>query len=412
MRILYLNPSGQLGGAEMSLLDILASLRAAKPEWTLGLIAGSDGPLLEQARQLGVAAKVLPFPPAMARLGDSALNRLRQRAKRRATLLKNLLLAGPQTINYLRALRREVAAFAPQLIHTNGFKMHILGVWARVGGVPLVWHIRDYVSRRRVMAHLLRWHAGRCAAVIANSQSAADDMRRVCGDALKIFAVYNAIDLQRFTPEGAKLDLDALAGLPAPPKETVRVGLLGTLARWKGHDVFLQALAQLPPDLPVRGYIVGGALYQTNGSQHSLAELQQMAHDLNLGERIGFTGFISDVAAAMRSLDIVVHASSEPEPFGRVIVEGMACGRAVVASRAGGACEIINEGVDALGHTPGNAAEMAACLRQLINNKDLRAALGRAGRATAEQRFDRRRLAQELLPFYYELTGGTDYFIS
>ncbi len=406
MRILYLNPSGQLGGAEMSLLDILASLREAKPEWTLGLIAGSDGPLLEQARQLGVTAKVLPFPPSVARLGDAALNRLRQRAKRRAVLLKNLLLAGPQTVGYIRGLRREIAAFEPQIIHTNGFKMHVLGAWARVGGVPLVWHVRDYVSRRRVMARLLRWHAGRCAAVIANSQSAADDVRGVCGDSLKIFAVYNAIDLQRFTPEGARLDLDALAGLPAPPSETVRVGLLGTLARWKGHDVFLQALAQLPKDLPVRGYIVGGALYQTEGSQHSLAELQQMAHTLGLDGRIGFTGFIGDVAAAMRGLDIVVHASSEPEPFGRVIVEGMACGRAVVASRAGGAREIINEGVDALGHAPGDAAELAACLAQLVVNKDLRAALGRAGRATAGQKFDRRRLAAELLPIYRELTGA------
>jgi glycosyltransferase involved in cell wall biosynthesis len=406
MRVLYLNPSGQLGGAERSLLDILASLRAAEPSWVLGLIAGSEGPLLEQAQALGVEARVLPFPPSLARLGDAALNRAKQKIQRRARLLKNFALAGPQTVGYIRELRRAVAAFAPQIVHTNGFKMHILGAWARLAGAPLVWHIRDYVSRRRVMARLLRRHVRRCAAIIANSQSAADDVRRVCGASVKLFAVYNAIDLQQFTPNGERLDLDALAGLPASAPETVRVGLLGTLARWKGHDVFLQALARLPQELPVRGYIVGGALYQTEGSQRSLEDLRQMAQVLGLGERVGFTGFTENTAAAMRGLDIVVHASSEPEPFGRVIVEGMACGRAVVASRAGGAREIINEGVDALSHAPGDAAELADCLLKLIKDRDLRAALGRAGRATAEQRFDRRRLANELLPIYRQLAAA------
>jgi glycosyltransferase involved in cell wall biosynthesis len=86
-----------------------------------------------------------------------------------------------------------------------------------------------------------------------------------------------------------------------------------------------------------------------------------------------------------------------------VIVEGMACGRAVIASRAGGAVEIINEGADALGHTPGDPQMLADCIARLACDKGLRARLGRAGRATAEQRFDRQRLADELLPIYERL---------
>src|ERR1700733_399348 len=70
-RIVYLNPCGQLGGAEVSLLDLLASIRVAEPVWDLHLVIGEDGPLVEKARSLGVQVLVTPFPPALARLGDS-----------------------------------------------------------------------------------------------------------------------------------------------------------------------------------------------------------------------------------------------------------------------------------------------------------------------------------------------------
>jgi glycosyltransferase involved in cell wall biosynthesis len=102
----------------------------------------------------------------------------------------------------------------------------------------------------------------------------------------------------------------------------------------------------------------------------------------------------------MRSLDVVVHASTEPEPFGLVIAEAMACGRAVVASRAGGAAELIHPEEDALGHAPGDTAGLSAQIRRLVEDEALRARLGIAGRAVAEARFDRTRLAAELVPIY------------
>ena len=124
---------------------------------------------------------------------------------------------------------------------------------------------------------------------------------------------------------------------------------------------------------------------------------------LGLADRIGFTGFAVDAAAAMRALDIVVHASVQPEPFGMVIAEAMACGRPVVVSLAGGAAEIVRDGVDALGHAPGDAAALADRLATLIMDSDLRVRLGRSARTAAEARFDRARLARELGPLYTRL---------
>jgi glycosyltransferase involved in cell wall biosynthesis len=150
----------------------------------------------------------------------------------------------------------------------------------------------------------------------------------------------------------------------------------------------------------VRAYVVGGALYETADSQRSTGELRETARRLGLEGRVGFTGYVEDSAAAMRALDVVVHASTEPEPFGLVIVEAMACGRAVIASEAGGAAELFSSGVDALGHAPGDAAGLARRIEELAADGGLRARLGAQGRASAEKRFDRARLATELVPIY------------
>jgi glycosyltransferase involved in cell wall biosynthesis len=284
--------------------------------------------------------------------------------------------------------------------------MHVLGVLAR-GRAPVVWHVHDFVGRRPLMSRLLRAHARGCAGVVANSDAVADDVRRVCGPGGRagVRTVYNAVDVDRFSPEGPRLDLDALAGLPPAAPGTVRVGLVATLAWWKGHETFLRAVSLLSEELPVRAYVVGGALYETAGSQRSLEELRALARRLGVEGRVGFTGYVEDAAAAMRALDVVVHASTEPEPFGLVIVEAMACGRSVVVSEAGGAAELIRARVDALAHAPGDAEGLARCMEELVADGGLRARLGAAGRAAVERRFDRARLAAELVPVYRAATG-------
>jgi glycosyltransferase involved in cell wall biosynthesis len=174
------------------------------------------------------------------------------------------------------------------------------------------------------------------------------------------------------------------------------------MARWKGHATFLDAIARIPAELPMRAYVVGDAVYHTEGSQHSVEELRQLARSLGIAGRVGFTGFVHTPEAAFRALHVVVHASTSPEPFGLVIAEAMACGRAVIVSNAGGAAEIVEAGVDALVHTPGNAADLARQIVKLVGDAELRAQLGRAARATAERSFNRDRLASELIPIYRE----------
>jgi glycosyltransferase involved in cell wall biosynthesis len=407
VKIVFLNPSGELGGAETALLDLLAAVREARPAWALELIASANGPLVERASTLGIPSDTLPFPRSLARLGEWGR---RGSAATRLQLGVALCGAAIPTLRYESRLRQRLRGRNPDIVHTNGLKMHLLGARCRPDGARLVWHLHDYPDARPVTAALLRAQAQQCAMALANSESVRQHARRLFGDSVPVQTLYNSIDLDRFLPEGRALDLDVLAGVPPLAPGGIRVGLVGTFARWKGQDVFLDALSRLlaattlasgASRTALRGYIIGEPIYQTDASQFSLQELRDLASKFRLGDSVAFTGRIDDVPAALRALDVVVHASIEPEPFGLVIAEAMACAKPVVVSRAGGAAEIAEAG--ALFHSPGNAAELADRLSELIGNPALRASLGHAGRASAVRLFDRRRLSETLVPIYEAL---------
>ena len=136
-----------------------------------------------------------------------------------------------------------------------------------------------------------------------------------------------------------------------------------------------------------------------------------MADRPSLDGRVGFIPFQADPADVFRSLDVVVHASTHPEPFGRTIVEGMACGRPVIVSQAGGASELFTDGVDALGFLPGDAGSLASAIRRLATDPASRARLGSAARLTASERFDRRRMGREVAGHLAKLAGREREFV-
>jgi glycosyltransferase involved in cell wall biosynthesis len=383
MTVAFLSVSGEMGGSEVSLLELVRGLRRLAADWPAHVIVPRDGGLAQAAARAGAAVHVLPLPDRLIRAGETA-------AGAGAILGRSvsLLLAAGSAAPYGRRLRRLLADLSPDIVHTNGFKMHVLGARVAPRSSALVWHLHEYVGRRPISRRVLRRYVGRCAALVANSQSVAEDVRAVLGPSVPVTAIYNAVDPREFSPEGPAADLDRLAGLPPAPAHTVRVGLLATFGRWKGHATFIEAMRRLHPSSRCRGYIIGGALYDTGGSQYSRQDLEAQIAAAGLTGRIGLTGFVDRPATALRALDIVVHASTQPEPFGLVIAEGLATGRAVIASAGGGAAELIRPEVDALTHEPGNPDALAEAIERLAGDGSLRARLGAAARESALRRFD------------------------
>lgn len=407
MRLLFLNPVAVLGGAERVLLDWMDSLRAVAPSAELGLLTFSEGPLVAEARALGVDARVVPLPERLLRLGDSG-RRGRSRLVSAASLALRSARASAEGLGFLRALRGAVEDFRPSLLHSNGVKSHVLATAVKPARVPLVWHIHDFLGERPLVSGLLKPCALRADLAIANSHAVAEDTRALF-PRLPVHVVSNAVDVERFAPAGASAPLDALAGLTPAPEGCLRVGLVATYARWKGQDVFLEAAARVRAERPgvaLRFYVVGGPLYETPASQFSARELRELAQRHGLGEHVGFVPFQARPEEVFRALDVVVHASTRPEPFGRTIIEGMACAKPVIVSRAGGAAELFSEGKDALGVEPRDVEALVRAILALVDAPERREALGEAARETAVRRFSRERLGQEALPLYQALLRG------
>lgn len=400
MKVVFLAGSSELGGAERSLIDLVAGLREASPSWSLSVILPGRGPLKAELEAIPVGTSIIEQPARLARLGDAGVEAGSiPRWKRLSIQAGRYAGALVPTALYCVRLRRALVRLDPDIVHTNGFKPHLLGAFAAPPRAAVVWHVRDFVSSRPMMRRLLGAVATRCHVAIANSDAVAADVRSVL-PALRVQRVYNGIDTERFRPDARAMDIDAAAGFPPPSTDVVRVGLVSTFARWKGHETFLRALAALPAELSVRGYIVGGALYATDGSQFALDELRELARRCGVApDRLGFTGHVADPASAIRALDIVVHASTQPEPFGRVIAEAMASRRAVLAAEAGGAAEVISDIPDA-GYRAGDWQALSVRIDTLCRDRVARENLAERGYRSARTRFDRRQIPSQISPIY------------
>jgi glycosyltransferase involved in cell wall biosynthesis len=402
LRVLFVNPLGELGGSERSLLDAMSSLRTADPSVDAKLLLFADGELGARARALGIGVEVLELPSALAELGESSAEGAGPAAFARAAVRAVRFAPG-----YGAEFRRRVRELRPDVLHTNGMKAHLLaGICFR--RLPLVAHLRDFPSERPFSRFALPLLQRPHALVATNSRAVEADALCV-RPGLRTRVVYNAIDTEEFRPGPRELEpLARLAGLPTPESDTLVVGLVATYAWWKGHRLFLAAAERLlaKTQRPLRFYVIGGPIYGIARSELDVSELGSMIAGLGLSANVGLVPFQRDVAAVYRALDVVVHASTRAEPFGRTIVEAMASGRPVVVARAGGAAEVFGEGRSGLGYEPGSTEDLVRALLELVNDAGLRARLGEGARAEAVERFDRERLGPELLAIYRELLAA------
>ena len=150
----------------------------------------------------------------------------------------------------------------------------------------------------------------------------------------------------------------------APRRQSLVVGMVGRLAPWKGQHVFLEAFARAFGEGDARAIVVGSAMFGSAETRYAAA-LHELATSLGIADRVEFRGFRDDVWAELADMDMLVHASITPEPFGQVIVEAMHAGLPVIAASGGGPSEIVTDGVDGLLYPPGDVDGLCAALTRL-----------------------------------------------
>ena len=222
----------------------------------------------------------------------------------------------------------------------------------------------------------------------------------VGGDRLR--TIHRGIDLEFFSPERVSgermVRISRAWGLP----DGMPVVMLpGRLTRWKGADILLQAIAQLPRN-DVCCVLVG----HPQGRRKWQAELEAMVHELGLSGRVRIAGHCNDMPAAYMLADVVVHASVAPEAFGRVIVEAQAMRRPTIVADTGAVEETVRRGETAWVVPPANPQQMAVAIHQALSlSPRARDQLGATARAFVASRFDRKRMCQKTLAVYQELTN-------
>lgn len=362
-RVLALDHVGVLGGAELSMLDIVSGLG---DDVAVRLFV--DGPFREALERRRVDVRVLP-------MGSLAAVKKESLAPSPRAVLAAWRMAG--------VVARE--GKTARVLYANSQKAFIVAALAgRRSGRPVVWHLRDLLGaphfsalNTRAAVMLANWGAAR---VIANSHATADAFVTAGGRRQLVRVVHNGVDAAAFD---AVLDDTgrALRAQLAPDAAYV-LAVFGRLHAWKGQQVVLDAVAQLPADCHL--WVVGAPLF---GEQAFEASLHARAERLGVAPRVRFLGFRDDIAALMRAADVIVHASTFPEPFGRVVVEGMLARRPVIATAAGGVREIIADGTTGVLVPPGDAAALARAVDALRADAVRAAAIAEAGSARARSAF-------------------------
>ena len=365
IRILHVDHTPLIGGAELSLLELVKTLDSrcksavvctdACPEFVRMLKeAGMDTFIARMPRIRGVGAVT-----ALAR--------------------------------GVAELRRAIRRFKPDIVHSNTVRTHIISaIVARLCRVRVVWTIRDFTFP----IWLYRLLVGLVDRVICVSRA----IERIYGTgrvSKKASVVLNGILVPSLDISAERARIRSEYGIPEKAPLVVSVGHLVPL---KGQRYLLQAALAVNGRIPDARFILVGE----EQSQSYADELKELASEPALNGSVIFAGFRHDALSYMCASDLVAHTSVEAESFGRVLVEAMALGRPLIASPYGGPTEVIEDGISGLLVTPTAVDELADAIVNVLTDADLADKLSRGGQARFEECFDQKRETEAIQHIYNE----------
>jgi N-acetylglucosaminyl-diphospho-decaprenol L-rhamnosyltransferase len=335
--VLFASYAGVWGGAERMLLNTIVGLEQP------AVLACPEGPLAERARAAGVPVLSRPVRSLEARGGA----RVRVDAAR-------------ELAAHAAELRRLVGALRPRAVVAWNMRSAIAcaaGLRGLTDRPPVIFQHSDFLPAGAA-AHAVRLAARAADRVIANSAAVADELTSA-GLRERVAVVAPGVDLDAYTPT------------PLPQGDP-SVLVLGAMVPWKRHDLALEAVALASRDLPGLRLVVAGHSVGRE-SEELLGWLRERAGQPDLAGRVELPGSLGDPREALTACWCLLHCADR-EPFGLVLLEAMASGRAVVAPAAGGPREIVQEGAGIL-FPAGDAAAAARALVELLGERE------RAGRA-------------------------------
>lgn len=374
-RLLIVDHAVEMGGAEILLIGFLDHVD--KGLFHVTLACPKAGPLTQAAGRRDIQVW-LGYPTA------NLLNITRTSlGSGRWTPLFYPLDLLKSSVRLARLIRRE----SYDIVLTNSAKAHVYGTLAGfLARRPVVWRLHDIVERgtfSRLNVALLRYASRFATSVMAISAAVEEAIVSAGVKRDKVLVIHNGVSPNRTSTSNQVGSIRTDLGFD---DNMMVIGFVGRLVSWKGPDCFIKAAAIVAREMPeARFVLVGDAIY---GEPEYAEGLKRLSSSLGLEGKLIFTGFVDDIDEVMSGMDLVVHTSILPEPFGLVLVEAMMKGIPVVAADGGGVREIVEDGVTGMVVPAGQETAIARAILQMMSNPERARAMGKAGRKRALELFD------------------------
>jgi glycosyltransferase involved in cell wall biosynthesis len=370
IRILHVDPVHIVGGGQLSLLELLETFDS---RYLSGIACGdSHGEFVEILRS--TRAEVFP------------------------TYVPNLkqVLCIPALARGVGSLQKAIRDFRPDIIHSNAGRAHVLSAIAgRLLGVPVIWTMRAHDLPHPIYRLLV----GAVERVVFVSQHIASAYQRLPHDP-KVCVILNGILPPSIHPDSERVRIRKEYAIPGDAPVAASVG---RLEPFKGQEQFLRAARIIKAMLPDARFLIVG----DGGSEPYRRRLQALASQGSLQGSVTFTGFRRDPVSCMCASDVLIHTSTRPESFGRVIVEAMAVCVPVIASPYGGPSEIIEHGSTGLLVRPESINELAAAAVKILSDKDYAHRLATNGSIAFQECFHQKRETKELQCIYNHVKANS-----
>lgn len=337
MNILFLDQTGQPGGAELCLLDIAKPYR---DRCLVGLF--SDGQFRVQLEQQQIPVQVLTQRSIQVRK-------------------ESHWWTGLASLNQVIPLAIKVAQLSANfdVIYANTQKALVVGAIASaLSGRPLIYHLHDILNEdhfSRTNQKLAVALANRFAvSVIAVSHTARNAFIAAGGSPDRVEVIYNGFDPARYECDRTEVERwQQQLGLD----RSFVVGHFSRFSPWKGQHVLLEALHHCPDAIAL---LVGDALF---GEAQYAEFLRDQVREQGLQDRVRFVGFQTNIVPLMHLCDVMTHTSTAPEPFGRILIEAALCGRPLITTQSSSSLELMEAGLQCQTVLPGNPLELAKAIQ-------------------------------------------------
>lgn len=331
------------------------------------VVMPADGPLTELLQSSGIKVHIFPFLAVIERLNLASL-------RGKIAFCFHFLLSVCWLMILIMKLNVDV-------VHTNTAVLPAPALATTLTRRRHLWHIREFFSEYpRIWRHYQKYIWRFSDKIITISSAVQRQFEPPFQE--KCTLVYDGLD-----HDAASVNIESAHRFRASiGNPEFLVGVVGRI-KWvrKGQEVLIRAAAILAEEHPEARYVIVGSA--APGNEDHLIRLQQLIKDLEMEGKVAFTGDIPNMRDVYAALDVTVVPSILPEPFGCVVIESMAAGTPVVASRCGGIAEQVVDGVTGFLFEPGDERELARALARLMVDPALRSRFAQASRERFVENF-------------------------